>query len=90
MYMYFRGSNRDEKDLLTFDVMPTTDPLNTTNLSGTSSRDLVDLEVIVLNWAKQIFDITKTKTEAKINKKFLQNKTFSNSSAFHFFDNLNK
>lgn len=52
--------------------MPTTDPLNTTNLSSGSSKELVDLEVIVLNWAKQIFDITKTKKQAKISKKYLQ------------------
>ncbi|EFO14046.1 hypothetical protein LOAG_14478, partial [Loa loa] len=52
--------------------MPTIDPLNTTNLSGIGSKELIDLEVIVLNWAKQIFDVTKTKAEAKINKKFLQ------------------
>lgn len=52
--------------------MPTTSPLNTTNFTGTSSRELIDLEVIVLNWAKQIFGVTKTKSEAKINKKFLQ------------------
>lgn len=65
-------SNGNEKDLLITDVMPTTSPLNTTNFTGTSSRELIDLEVIVLNWAKQIFGVTKTKSEAKINKKFLQ------------------
>ncbi|KAM3726783.1 GDSL esterase/lipase [Dirofilaria immitis] len=64
------GSGRNEKDQFISDVMPTTDSLNVTNLSG--SKELIDLEVIVLNWAKQIFDVTKTKAEAKINKKFLQ------------------
>ncbi|OZC08191.1 hypothetical protein X798_04807 [Onchocerca flexuosa] len=68
--LFCGGSGRNEK--LISDVMPATDPLNTTNLSGTGSKELVDLEVIVLNWAKQIFDVTKTKAEAKINKKFLQ------------------
>ncbi|KAK6751073.1 hypothetical protein RB195_002817 [Necator americanus] len=42
---------------------------------NTSSKDamanLVDLEEIVLNWAKLIFDTTKTKAEAKIKKKYL-------------------
>ncbi|VDM82098.1 unnamed protein product [Strongylus vulgaris] len=42
---------------------------------NTSNRDamanLVDLEEIVLNWAKLIFDTTKTKAEAKIKKKYL-------------------
>ncbi|VIO86120.1 Uncharacterized protein BM_BM2499 [Brugia malayi] len=52
--------------------MSTTDPLNTTSLADTSFKELIDLEIIILNWAKQIFDVTKTKTEAKINKKFLQ------------------
>ncbi|VDK87750.1 unnamed protein product, partial [Litomosoides sigmodontis] len=65
-------SNEYEKDPLIANVMPTTSPLNTTNFTGSSSKELIDLEVIVLNWAKQIFAITKTRTEAKINKKFLQ------------------
>uniref|UniRef100_A0A0N5AAW7 Immunoglobulin E-set n=1 Tax=Syphacia muris TaxID=451379 RepID=A0A0N5AAW7_9BILA len=40
--------------------------------SSSSSKDLVDLEQIVLNWAKQIFEITKTKAESRIHKKHLQ------------------
>ncbi|VDN21223.1 unnamed protein product [Cylicostephanus goldi] len=39
---------------------------------NTSQKDamahLVDLEEIVLNWAKLIFDTTKSKAEAKIKK----------------------
>ncbi|CAJ0604339.1 unnamed protein product [Cylicocyclus nassatus] len=42
---------------------------------NTSNKDamahLVDLEEIVLNWAKLIFDTTKSKAEAKIKKKYL-------------------
>lgn len=33
--------------------------------------NLVDLEEVVLNWAKLIFDTTKSKAEAKIKKKYL-------------------
>ncbi|EPB80639.1 hypothetical protein ANCCEY_00207 [Ancylostoma ceylanicum] len=33
--------------------------------------NLVDLEEIVLNWARLIFDTTKSKAEAKIKKKYL-------------------
>ncbi|VDN84218.1 unnamed protein product [Brugia pahangi] len=36
------------------------------------SKDLVDLELIIQNWAKQIFEVTKTRDEAKINKKYLE------------------
>ncbi|VDM50878.1 unnamed protein product [Toxocara canis] len=46
------------------------EPLNVTGTTGT--KDLVDLEAIILNWAKQIFEVTKTRDEAKINKKHLQ------------------
>ncbi|VDO45967.1 unnamed protein product [Brugia timori] len=60
--------------------MSTTDPLNTTSLADTSFKELIDLEIIILNWAKQIFDVTKTKTEAKINKKFLQKVNLSPSN----------
>uniref|UniRef100_A0A914SJ43 Uncharacterized protein n=1 Tax=Parascaris equorum TaxID=6256 RepID=A0A914SJ43_PAREQ len=43
------------------------------NLARTSNtKDLVDLEAITLNWAKQIFEVTKTRDEAKISKKYLQ------------------
>lgn len=43
------------------------------NVTGTSNtKDLVDLETITLNWAKQIFEVTKTRDEAKISKKYLQ------------------
>uniref|UniRef100_A0A0M3IG47 LIN-24 n=1 Tax=Ascaris lumbricoides TaxID=6252 RepID=A0A0M3IG47_ASCLU len=43
------------------------------NVTGTSNtKDLVDLEAITLNWAKQIFEVTKTRDEAKISKKYLQ------------------
>lgn len=42
---------------------------------NTSNKDalanLVDLEEVVLNWAKLIFDTTKSKAEAKIKKKYL-------------------
>ncbi|EYB86711.1 hypothetical protein Y032_0274g1016 [Ancylostoma ceylanicum] len=42
---------------------------------NTSNKDamanLVDLEEIVLNWARLIFDTTKSKAEAKIKKKYL-------------------
>ncbi|KAM3728728.1 Dual-specificity RNA methyltransferase RlmN [Dirofilaria immitis] len=38
----------------------------------TKSKDMVDLESIIRNWAKQIFDVTKTRDEAKINKKHLE------------------
>lgn len=44
----------------------------TSSGGATNPKDLVDLEQIVLNWAKQIFEITKTKAEAKIHKKHLQ------------------
>lgn len=33
---------------------------------------MVDLELIIRNWAKQIFEITKTREEAKISKKHLE------------------
>uniref|UniRef100_A0A915Q551 Uncharacterized protein n=1 Tax=Setaria digitata TaxID=48799 RepID=A0A915Q551_9BILA len=36
------------------------------------AKDLVDLELIIRNWAKQIFEVTKTREEAKINKKHLE------------------
>ncbi|VDN41726.1 unnamed protein product [Gongylonema pulchrum] len=36
------------------------------------AKDLVDLEVIIRNWAKQIFEVTKTREEAKINRKHLE------------------
>lgn len=45
---------------------------DTTTMTG---RDVVDLENIVKNWAKQIFEVTKTREEARINKKHLQVKT---------------
>ena len=46
--------------------------ITTTTGGSASPKDLIDLEQIVLNWAKQIFEITKTKAEAKIQKKHLQ------------------
>ncbi|VDL71904.1 unnamed protein product [Nippostrongylus brasiliensis] len=36
--------------------------------------NLVDLEEVVINWAKLIFDTTKSKAEAKIKKKYLSEK----------------
>ncbi|EFO23924.1 hypothetical protein LOAG_04561 [Loa loa] len=36
------------------------------------TKDMVDLELIIRNWAKQIFEVTKTREEAKINKKHLE------------------
>lgn len=36
------------------------------------AKDMVDLESIIQNWAKQIFEVTKTREEAKINKKYLE------------------
>ncbi|VDK23788.1 unnamed protein product [Anisakis simplex] len=48
----------------------TNEPVSFTNTSG--QKDLVDIEAIVLNWAKQIFEITKTRDEARISKKHLQ------------------
>ncbi|CAD6198975.1 unnamed protein product [Caenorhabditis auriculariae] len=39
--------------------------------SHDAKAGLVDLEEIVLNWAKVIFDTTKTNKEAKIKKKYL-------------------
>lgn len=42
-------------------------------MAGTSkTNDIIDLEVIIRNWAKQIFEVTKTREEAKINKKHLE------------------
>ncbi|VDM93057.1 unnamed protein product [Onchocerca ochengi] len=38
----------------------------------TKSKDMVDLESIIRNWAKQIFEVTKTREEAKINRKHLE------------------
>ncbi|PIO62172.1 hypothetical protein TELCIR_16282, partial [Teladorsagia circumcincta] len=43
--------------------------VNTTNKDALAN--LVDLEEVVLNWAKLIFDTTKSKAEAKIKKKYL-------------------
>lgn len=63
------GENGNDKDLLTSDIMSTA---TTATLSGSGSKELIDLEVIVLNWAKQIFNVTKSKAEGRINKKFLQ------------------
>lgn len=61
-----------EQNDLARDIRINADRINTSCSSGLSSRDLVDLEAIVLNWAKQIFEITKNKNEARINKKHLQ------------------
>ncbi|VDN60379.1 unnamed protein product [Dracunculus medinensis] len=61
-----------EQNDLVRDIRINADRINTSCSSGLSSRDLVDLEAIVLNWAKQIFEITKNKNEARINKKHLQ------------------
>ncbi|PAV78376.1 hypothetical protein WR25_11970 isoform D [Diploscapter pachys] len=36
-----------------------------------AKSNLIDLEEIVLNWAKKIFDVTKSRSEAKIKKKYL-------------------
>ncbi|CAG9540457.1 unnamed protein product [Cercopithifilaria johnstoni] len=36
------------------------------------AKDMIDLELIIRNWAKQIFDVTKTREEAKISKKYLE------------------
>ncbi|VDN00700.1 unnamed protein product [Thelazia callipaeda] len=36
------------------------------------STDLVDLETVIRDWAKKIFEVTKTREEAKISKKYLQ------------------
>ncbi|KAL3989635.1 hypothetical protein ACH3XW_28475 [Acanthocheilonema viteae] len=36
------------------------------------AKDIIDLESIIRNWAKQIFEVTKTREEAKINKKHLE------------------
>uniref|UniRef100_A0A1I8AHX0 Uncharacterized protein n=1 Tax=Steinernema glaseri TaxID=37863 RepID=A0A1I8AHX0_9BILA len=54
--------------------MQKTEPMSVTSTASAPkpNEDLVDLEVIVRNWAKQIFDVTKTKAEAKISKKHLQ------------------
>ncbi|XGW27347.1 hypothetical protein V3C99_007723, partial [Haemonchus contortus] len=43
--------------------------VNTTNKDALAN--LVDLEEVVINWAKLIFDTTKSKAEAKIKKKYL-------------------
>ncbi|CAI5447760.1 unnamed protein product [Caenorhabditis angaria] len=37
-----------------------------------AKSDLIDLEDVVTHWAKVIFDTTKSKSEAKIKKKYLQ------------------
>ncbi|VDN19267.1 unnamed protein product [Gongylonema pulchrum] len=67
------GSTGNEKDPLACNVMSAAEPLNATGSAlGSSSKDLVDLEALVLSWAKQIFEVTKTKSQAKINKKHLQ------------------
>ncbi|TKR65119.1 hypothetical protein L596_025573 [Steinernema carpocapsae] len=54
--------------------MQKTEPMSVTSTANApkANDDLVDLEVIVRNWAKQIFEVTKTKAEAKISKKHLQ------------------
>ncbi|CAB3409967.1 unnamed protein product [Caenorhabditis bovis] len=36
-----------------------------------AKSDMIDLEEVVTNWAKLIFDTTKSKSEAKIKKKYL-------------------
>jgi len=40
--------------------------------SHRNNTDIIDLEQIVLQWAKKIFDVTKTKSEGKVKKKHLQ------------------
>lgn len=57
-----------------FIKMMATKALNATETS--SAKDLVDLEAIILNWAKQIFEVTKTRDEAKICKRYLQVRIF--------------
>ncbi|MFH4977800.1 hypothetical protein AB6A40_004509 [Gnathostoma spinigerum] len=64
------GDNRSERGVPAPNVMVTSEPLSTS--SSGAAKDLVDLEEIVLNWAKQMFEVTKTKSEARINKKHLQ------------------
>ncbi|VDM41747.1 unnamed protein product [Toxocara canis] len=66
------GDDKAEREPLWTNVMSTSQPLNVACSAGTSSKDLVDLEALVLNWAKQIFEVTKTKAEARISKKYLQ------------------
>ncbi|VDN01001.1 unnamed protein product [Thelazia callipaeda] len=62
--------------------MPATESMNPSSSIGANFKDLVDLEAVVINWAKQIFDVTKTKTEAKIKKKHLQ----YNINWYHLFN----
>ncbi|KJH49371.1 hypothetical protein DICVIV_04511 [Dictyocaulus viviparus] len=46
-------------------------------------ENLVDLEEVVLNWAKLIFNTTKSKAEAKIKKKYLSGFCKQFHSDFH-------
>uniref|UniRef100_A0A915BEU0 Uncharacterized protein n=1 Tax=Parascaris univalens TaxID=6257 RepID=A0A915BEU0_PARUN len=66
------GDDKTEREPLWTNVMSTSEPLNISSSTGISSKDLVDLEALVINWAKQIFEVTKTKAEARISKKYLQ------------------
>lgn len=53
-------------------MMPLPYPNDTMAIGTVKRRDMVDLETIIQNWSKQIFDVTKTRDEAKINKKHLE------------------
>lgn len=72
--MFCFGVPKDQGNIsdANFKSTPISMGMTTTTVGSSSTKDLVDLEQIVLNWAKQIFDITKTKAEAKIGKKHLQ------------------
>jgi hypothetical protein len=43
----------------------------TTIKFGREPRDIIDLEAIIITWARQMFDITKTKIESRIARKHL-------------------
>uniref|UniRef100_A0A915BAW8 Uncharacterized protein n=1 Tax=Parascaris univalens TaxID=6257 RepID=A0A915BAW8_PARUN len=60
----------NRRDSHNFTTLMATEAINLARTSNT--KDLVDLEAITLNWAKQIFEVTKTRDEAKISKKYLQ------------------
>ncbi|VDO97121.1 unnamed protein product [Soboliphyme baturini] len=57
---------------------------STSPKSKPNSENVFDLEALILRWARQIFDITKTKEQARIPKDFLEFTINWKQAKFHY------
>ncbi|CAJ0569830.1 unnamed protein product, partial [Mesorhabditis spiculigera] len=65
-------SNALPNDMLPIAQRVKNEPLLSTNSTNKDLHsNLVDLEEIVMNWSRVVFNATKSKQEAKIKKKYL-------------------